>query len=77
MCRKSIVVWVCISGGNLFSIAYLTVEDESLQELAANSDKLIATLVECLDDRPNEDEDLVQERHFEMFDTLCEVCTPA
>lgn len=48
-------------------------EDEDLQELAANSDKLIATLVECLDDRPKEDEDLVQERHFEMFDTLCEV----
>ena len=54
--------------------AYLTHESVELQELAANSDRLIASLVEYLQERPDENDDLVQEKHFTMFDNLREVC---
>ena len=54
--------------------AYLTHESVELQELAANSDRLIASLVEYLQERPDENDDLVQEKHFTMFDNLTEVC---
>ena len=53
--------------------AYLTHESVELQELAANSDRLIASLVEYLQERPDENDDLVQEKHFTMFDNLREV----
>ena len=45
----------------------------SYQELAANSDRLIASLVEYLQEQPDENDDLVQEKHFTMFDNLREV----
>ena len=54
--------------------AYLTNESVELQELAANSDRLIPSLVEYLQDKPDENDDLVMEKHFTMFDNLREVC---
>jgi len=54
--------------------AYLTNESVELQELAANSDRLIPSLVEYLQDKPDENDDLVLEKHFTMFDNLREVC---
>ena len=52
--------------------AYLTQVNSELQQLAADSDHLISSLVEYLSNRPDENDDLVQERHFEVFDSLCE-----
>ncbi len=43
-----------------------------LQELAANSDRLVPTLIEFLLNQPNESDDLVQEKDFELFDRLRE-----
>ena len=53
-------------------LAYLIQPYHELQLLAADSDKLIATLVEYLQDRPDENDDLVQEKHLIQFDRLRE-----
>ena len=55
-----------------FLSAYLIQPSHKLQLLAADSDRLIATLVEYLQDRPDENDDLVQEKHLIQFDRLCE-----
>ena len=54
------------------SSAYLIQPSDKLQQLAADSDRLIATLVEYLTDRPDENDDLVQEKHLIQFDRLRE-----
>ena len=56
----------------LSSSAYLIQPSDKLQQLAADSDRLIATLVEYLTDRPDENDDLVQEKHLIQFDRLRE-----
>ena len=52
--------------------AYLIQPNHELQLLAADSDKLIATLVEYLQDHPDENDDLIQEKHLIQFDRLRE-----
>ena len=52
--------------------AYLTQENVELQELAANSGRLITTLVEALQNKPDENDDLVQEKDFELYDQMQE-----
>ena len=53
-------------------LAYLIQPYRELQLLAADSDRLITTLVEYLQDRPDENDDLVQEKHLNQFDRLRE-----
>ena len=52
---------------------YLTRDSVELQELAANSDRLISTLVEYLHNRPDENDDLVQDKDFQLYDQLRKV----
>ena len=56
--------------------AYLTHESVELHDLhgPADSDCLIASLVEYLQERPDENDDLAQEKHFTMFANLRKVC---
>ena len=54
-----------------FSPAYLTESELSLQELTADSDHLISTLVQCLANPPDPDGDLTLDSHLEQFDKLC------
>ena len=53
-------------------LAYLIQPYRELQLLAADSDRLITTLVEYLQDRPDENDDLIQEKHLNQFDRLRE-----
>ena len=53
--------------------AFLTSDSVDLQELAANSDRLISTLVGYLGNHPDESDELVEERHMLAFDRLREV----
>ena len=76
---KGVVVFVFIDAytgplleSELCSLAYLIQPYHELQLLAADSDRLITTLVEYLQDRPDENDDLVQEKHLIQFDRLCE-----
>ena len=56
-----------------FSLAaFLTSDSIDLQELAANSDHLITTLVGYLGNRPDESDELVEEKHLMAFDRLRE-----
>lgn len=53
--------------------AVLTSDSVDLQELAANSDHLITTLVGYLGNRPDENDELVEEKHQLAFERLQEV----
>ena len=55
------------------SVAILTSDSVDLQELAANSDHLITTLVGYLGNRPDENDELVEEKHHLAFERLREV----
>ena len=57
------------------SSAFLTQDTAELQELAANSDRLISTLVSYLGNQPDESDELVEEKQIVTFDLLREVCT--
>ena len=68
---------VCVPTACILNIidcfsAYLIQPYRELQLLAADSDRLIATLVEYLQDRPDENDDLIQEKHLNQFDRLRE-----
>lgn len=52
--------------------AYLIQPYHELQLLAADSDRLITTLVEYLQEQPDENDDLIQEKHLIQFDRLRE-----
>jgi hypothetical protein len=56
------------------TLAVLTSDSPDLQELAANSDHLITTLVTYLGSRPDENEDLAEEKHQLAFERLREAC---
>ena len=56
-----------------FTSAFLTRDNVELQELAANSDRLICTLVGYLGNQPDENDELVEEKHLIAFDHLREV----
>lgn len=60
-----------LTADHLF-LAYLIQPYRELQLLAADSDRLITTLVEYLQDRPDENDDLIQEKHLNQFDRLRE-----
>ncbi len=73
------LIVVCIPAARIFGIdwlssfpAYLIQPYRELQLLAADSDRLITTLVEYLRDRPDENDDLIQEKHLNQFDRLRE-----
>ena len=48
--------------------AYLTETELSLQELAADSDHLVSSLVSCLATPPDPDSDLVLDSDLQQFD---------
>jgi hypothetical protein len=56
------------------TLAILTSDSVDLQELAASSDHLITTLVGYLGNRPDENDELMEERHQSAFDRLREAC---
>lgn len=65
----------CLFHHNSVSLvpAVLTSDSVDLQELAANSDHLITTLVGYLGNRPDENDELVEEKHQLAFERLQEV----
>lgn len=56
----------------LYFPAYLTEAELSLQELAADSDHLVPTLVDYLCSPPDPSSDLVLQHHLDQFDRFNE-----
>lgn len=53
--------------------AFLTSDSVDLQELAANSDRLLSTLVSYLGNQPDENDEFVEEKHIIAYERLKEV----
>ena len=53
--------------------AFLTSDSVDLQELAANSDRLLSTLVSYLGNQPDENDEFVEEKHILAYERLKEV----
>lgn len=68
LCKKS--SGALLRADSITALAYLTQGSPELQELAADSDRLLATLVDYLSSQPDDEEELIDERHVGQFERL-------